>query len=94
MNTDDQPEESAYSSYTDVVWGAFMQMGKLQYWVPCGRSRTVIGSDGKARTEFYFDRHAVGGSTWLKILPPGEKPAVPKPQPKRPAQPEDADDEL
>jgi hypothetical protein len=85
--TDDDPQ----SAYSDVVWAPFYQHGKLQYWVEVGRSQTKIGSDGKPRTEFYFDRHAAGGSTWGRMLPPGEKPAAPKPQAKRPGQ--SADDE-
>jgi hypothetical protein len=85
-------DEDPISAYTDVVWAPFYRNGKLQYWVTVGRGVVKIGSDGKPRAEFYFDRHAAGGSTWGRILPPGEKPATPKAEPKRPASGEEDED--
>jgi hypothetical protein len=57
-----------------VVWTPFFDRGKFMYWVRVGRGATIIGKDGKPRTEFYNDCHANGGSIWTRVLPEGETP--------------------
>lgn len=85
--------------YPNVVWAPFFERGRFRYWKPVGRSKDVIGKDGKSRPEFYFDAHVSGGSNWGRILPPGETPkGLPEAyeQPKRPAEraPDPDEDDL
>lgn len=82
-------DDALHALYPDIVWAPFFMHGKFRYWKAVGRSKDVIGKDGKSRPEFYFDAHVSGGSTWGRILPPGEtpkdQPSVEAPeQPKRP----------
>lgn len=75
--------------YPDMVWAPFFERGKFRYWKQVGRSRDIIGKDGKPRPEFFYDAHVSGGSIWGRILPVGEKPeGAPddaEEQPNRPA---------
>lgn len=81
---------------THDLWLQKWEAGKFRGWRVVGEGRVETREDGSVTAENFQELTAIGGwNGYTQLLPKGIRPKDPEPQPKRPAQggdPEEDDD--
>ena len=77
-------ETSISKPMTHDAWQKNYRAGKFVGWRQVGDGRVEVDSRGKAKSYTYYDRTVRGDTGYTVLLPKGETPPMPKPQPKRP----------
>ena len=65
---------------THIAWAQYYEHGKFREWVEIGRGRI----DSEGGIHIHNNRIALGGSSYILMLPVGSRPKDPTPTPHRP----------